>query len=74
MTVNALGQTEPISSIPTRGNEVLIYIFIFFDLMLKQIAALNYTTQHTKPPEFGGKWGTEYLNIQLPLLTLLCAG
>ena len=26
------------------------------------------------PPEFGGKWGTEFLNTRFPLPTLLCAG
>ena len=30
--------------------------------------------QHTTPPEFGGKWGTECLNTRLPLPTLLCSG
>ena len=50
------------ASIPTRGNE----IFNIFN-----------STQHTKPPEFGEKWGTkliikiylmgtEYLNTKFP--------
>ena len=39
-----------------------------------QIAALNSATQHTMPPEFGRKWGTECHNTMLPLPTLLCAG
>ena len=36
-------------------------------------AALNSATQHTMPPEIGGKWGTECLNTRVPLPTLHCA-
>ena len=37
-------------------------------------AALSSATQHTMPPEFGRKWGTECLNTRFPLPTLVCAG
>ena len=46
----------------------------FFALVSRQSAALNSTTQHTMPPELGGKWGTECLNTRFPLPSLLCAG
>ena len=36
--------------------------------------ALSAATQYAKPSEFGGKCGTECLNIRFPLPTLLCAG
>ena len=35
---------------------------------------MSSATQHAMPPEFGRKWGTEYLNTRFPLPTLLCAG
>ena len=31
-------------------------------------AALSSATQHTTPPELGGKWGMECLNTRFPLL------
>ena len=30
-------------------------------------AALSSATQHAMPPEFGRKWGKEYLNTRFPL-------
>ena len=51
-----------------------MYISIFFALVLRQSAALSSTTQPAMPPEFGGKWGTECLNIRFALPTLLCSG
>ena len=49
--------------------------FIFlFALVSRQTAALSSATQQAMPPEFGGKWGTEYLKTRFPLPTLLCAG
>ena len=36
-------------------------------------AALSSATEHTIPPEIGGKWGTKWLNPRFPLRTLLCA-
>ena len=47
--------------------------FHFFALVSRQSAALSSATQYAMPPEFGGKWGTEWLNT-FPLRTLLCAG
>ena len=62
--------------IPTRGDDIYIYIYIFiFSLWCRgESAALSSATQHTMPPEIGGKWGTECLNTKFPLPTLLCAG
>ena len=40
----------------------------------KQNAALSSVTQRALPREFGGKWGTEYLNTRFPLPILLRAG
>ena len=35
---------------------------------------LRSATQHAIPPEFGRKWGTEYLITRFSQPTLLCAG
>ena len=43
-------------------------------LLSKQSAALSSTNQHAMPPELGGMWGMECLNIRFPLSTLLCVG
>ena len=50
-----------LGSIPTRGNEIFISIYIFiFSLWCRgESAALNSATRHAMPPEIGGKWGTE---------------
>ena len=37
-------------------------------------AALSSATQHAMPPEFGRKWGTEWLNTRFLLPTLPYAG
>ena len=42
--------------------------------MSRLSAELSSATQHTLPPEFGRKWGTECLSTKFPLPTLLCAG
>ena len=42
--------------------------------MSRQSAALSPATQHTMPPELGGKWGTKCLNTRFSLPTLLYAG
>ena len=74
-------QSEPVSwlvvgSIPTRGNEIFIYIYVFISShwCRGESAALSSATQHAMPPEIGKKWGTECLNTRFPLPTLLRAG
>ena len=57
-----------------RCNFYLKLYFHFFALVSRQSAALSSATQHTIPPEFGRKWGTECLNTRFPLPTLLGAG
>ena len=42
--------------------------------MLRKSAALNSATQYAMPPDFGGKWETEFLNTRFRLHSLLCAG
>ena len=42
--------------------------------MSRLSAALSSAPQHGMLPEFGRKWGTEWLNTRFPLPTLLCAG
>ena len=53
-----------------RWNIYLNLYFHFFALVLRLSAALSFATQHAMPPEFGRKWGTEYLNNRFPLPTL----
>ena len=60
-------------SIYIRGNEIF-NITIFFALVSRTSAALSSTTQHAMPTEFDGKWAKEYINIRIPLPTLLLAG
>ena len=51
----------------TRGDEISIYLniyFHFFDLVSRTSAALSSATQHAMNPEFGKKWGTEFLNTK----------
>ena len=61
-------------SIPTRGNEIFIYIYIFVSsLWCRDKGALSSATKHAMPAELSGKWGTECLNTRFPLPTLLCA-
>ena len=53
-----------VGSISTWGDEI-IYLNLYFHflaLVSRQSAALSPATQHTMPPEFGRKWGTECLN------------
>ena len=38
-------------------------LFYYFSVK-RQSAALSSFTQHAMPEEFGGKWGTECLNIR----------
>ena len=57
-----------------RWNIYLNLYFHFFALVSTTSAALNSATQNAIPPEFGRKWGTEYLNTRFPLPTLQCAG
>ena len=57
-----------------RWNIYLNLYLHFFALVSRQSAVLSSATQHTMPPEFGRKWGTECLNTRFPLPTLLCAG
>ena len=70
MAVNRL----VVGSIPTRDDEIFIYIYIFTSSFWcrGENAALSYATQHAMPSEIGGKWGTECLNTRFPLPTLLC--
>ena len=42
--------------------------------MSRQSAALSSEIQHAMPPEFGRKWGTEYLNTGFRMPIVLCAG
>ena len=60
-----------VGSIPTRGREIFIYIYIFISSLRcrDKSAALSSATHHAMPPELGGKWGTEYLNTRFPLPT-----
>ena len=62
-----------VGSIPTRGDEIFIYFYIFISSLWcrGESAALSSATQHAMPPEIGGGWGTECLNTRF---TLLCAG
>ena len=55
-----------------RWNIYLNLYFHFFALVSRLSAALSSATQHAMPPEFGRKWGTEWLNTRFPLPTLLC--
>ena len=58
-----------VSSIPTRGNEIFIslYIFILFVLVWGQSAALSSAIKQEMPSELGGKWGTESFSTSLCL-------
>ena len=75
-----MAQSVPVSrlvvgSIPTRGDEIFIYIYIFISpLWCQESAALTSANQNAMPPQIGGKWGTECLNTRFPLPTLLFAG
>ena len=51
---------NPTSYAQSRFN---IKYFNFFALVSRQSAVLSSTIQHTMSPEFSGKWGTEYLNL-----------
>ena len=46
-------------SIPTRGDEIFIYIYIFISSLWSrgESAALSSATQDAMPQEIGGKWG-----------------
>ena len=58
-------------SIPTRVDEIFKFTFsFFFGVEAPLISAI----QLAKPPEFGGKWGTECLYTKFSLPALLCAG
>ena len=63
-----------VGSIPTRGDEIFIYIYIFISSLWcrGESAELSSATQQAMPPEIGVKWGTEgeSLNTGFPLLTL----
>ena len=39
--------------------------FLFLRSVSRQSGALSYATQHAMPPEFRGKWGTEWLHTSL---------
>ena len=60
-----------VGSIPTRGDEIFIYIYILiFTLWYRgEGAAMSSATQYAIPPEIGGKWGMECLNTGFPLPT-----
>ena len=47
-----------LGSIPTRGDEIFIYIYIFISSLWSrgESAALSSATQHAMPPEIGRKW------------------
>ena len=69
----AVAQSVPVNrlvvgSIPTRGDEIFIYIYIFISSLWcrGESAALSSATQHAMPPEIGRKWGTECLNTRFP--------
>ena len=55
-----------------------IYIYIVYYAAFEAFVALLFflssATQHAMTPEFGGKQGTECLNIRFSLPTVLCAG
>ena len=55
-------------SIPTRGNEIFLNIYIFISSLWLQgkNPALSSATQHAMPSEFGGKWRRECLNTRFP--------
>ena len=57
-----------VGSIPTRGEEIFIYVYIFISSLWCRggSAALSSATQHAMPPEIGRKWGTECLNTRFP--------
>ena len=65
-----------VGSIPTWGDDILIYIYILIFLLWcrGESAALSSATQHAMPSEIGRKWAAECFNIRFPLPTLLCAG
>ena len=69
-------ENRTVGSIPTRGDEIFIYIYIFISSLWcrEESAALSSATQHAMPPEIDGKWGTEYHNTRFLLPTLLSAG
>ena len=60
-----------VDSIPNRGSEICIYIYILISLLWRRgkSAALSSAIQHAMPPQFGGKCGTECLNNKFPLPT-----
>ena len=71
LTVNVTG-----CGFDLHSRKLNIYWHIYFHflaLVSRQSATLTSATQHTMPPEFGRKWGTECLNTRFPLPTLLCA-
>ena len=60
--VVAQGHSVPVNrlfvgSIPTRGDEIFIYIYIFISSLWcrRESAALSSATQYAMPPEFGSK-------------------
>ena len=65
-----------VGSIPTRGNEMFIYIYIFITSLWcrGESVALSSAIHHAMPPKIGGKWGTECLDTRSSLPTLLCMG
>ena len=60
----AAAQSVPVNrlvvgSIPTRGDEIFIYIYIFISsLRREECAALSSAIQHAMPPDIGGQLGT----------------
>ena len=60
-----------VSTIPTRE---IKYLFIFSFLHSDVEAKRGVEFRHLMPPEFGGKWETEYFKTRFSLSTLLCVG
>ena len=62
-------------SIPTLGNKIFTYIYIFISTLWcrGKSATLSSATRHAMPLELGEKWETVCLNTRFPLPTLLCA-
>ena len=52
-----------VGSIPTRGNEIFIYIYIFSGVGVKRSVGFRHSTRNA---EFSGKWETECFNTAYP--------
>ena len=55
---------------PFEEMKYIFFSFLHSGVDKRQSAALSSVTQHAMPAEFGGKWGTECLNIRFSACSL----